>query len=97
MMSTIQLGKLYSYKRIYNNVYIVRFDNGNIIRVRDICFHEGDIFNKNDKEKALFKTIFNKETEKLTCQGFEVNLGTENSANVIELSVYRALSCSVVF
>ena len=26
------------------------------------------------------------------CQGFKVNLGTENSANVIELSVCRALS-----
>ena len=29
---------------------------------------------------------------KFKCQGFEVNLRTENSANVIELSVCRALS-----
>ncbi len=64
MISIIQFGRLYRYKRTYRNVYIVHLDNGKIIRIQDIYFHKGNIFNRRDKEKAFLKAVFDKDVDK---------------------------------
>jgi len=66
MISTIQLERLYNYKEIYGKVYIVHLDNRKIIRIRDVRFYKGGVFNRNIEEKAFFKTVFDKEIEEFT-------------------------------
>src|SRR6266699_531436 len=63
MIFTVRFDRLYGYKRTYRNVYIVRLENDKIIRIRDICFHEGNIFNGRDKKKALLKVVFDKNVD----------------------------------
>ncbi len=57
--------KLYSYKRIYGKVYIVYLNNEKIIWIQDIRFYEKDVPSENIEEEALFKVIFDEETEEL--------------------------------
>ncbi len=65
MILIIWFEKLYNYKKIYNKVYIVYLNNGKIIQIQNIHFYKENVPGKNVKKKALFKTVFNKETEKL--------------------------------
>jgi len=66
MISTARLGRLYSYKRIYGKVYIVCLNNRKIIRIRDVRFYKRSVPDGNIEEEALFKAVFNEETEEFT-------------------------------
>jgi len=65
MMPTIRLEKLYGYKRIYGNIYIVRLDNGQIIRARNIRFYKEDPPVGKVDEETLPKAVFDEEAEGL--------------------------------
>ncbi len=74
MIPTIQLGRLYRYKEIYNKIYIVRLDNKKIIWIQDVHFYKEDIPDEKDKGKALFKAVFDKEAKEFILG--KVRLGT---------------------
>jgi len=81
MMPTARLGRLYGYKGIYSKVYIVRFDNKKIIRIRDVRFHKRNVFDKDEEEEAFPKAVFDKEAKKLTLRTvcFHTMLGSGES------------------
>jgi len=64
MMPIVHLEKLYGYKRIYNNVYIFRLNNGQIICTRDIRFYEEDPYIEEVDEEILSKAVFDKEIKR---------------------------------
>ncbi len=64
MISTVCLKKLYRYEKIYNNIYIIRLDNKQIIYIRDIRFYKKDLLVEKADEEILPKVIFDKETKK---------------------------------
>ncbi len=63
MMPTVYLEKLYGYKRIYSNIYIVCLDNGQIIYVWDIRFYKEDPSVGEVDEKVLLEVIFDEKIE----------------------------------
>ena len=63
MIPTVYFGKLYRYKRIYSNIYIVCLNNRQIICIRDICFHKEDPPVGKIDEEALPEVVFNEEAE----------------------------------
>ena len=65
MMFIARLGRLYGYEGIYGKVYVVRLDNGKIIRVRDVRFYEGGVPGGGVEEEALPKVVFDEEAEEL--------------------------------
>ena len=66
MIPTIQFGKLYKYEEIHNKIYIARFNNKKIIRIRDIRFYKKGVSGRDVEKEAFFKAVFNKETKELT-------------------------------
>jgi len=66
MMPTTHLEKLYGYKGTYNKMYVVRLNNRQIVRIQDVRFYKEDPFIKRIDQEALPKTVFDKETKRLT-------------------------------
>ncbi len=91
MIPIVRFGKLYSYEEIYGKVYIVRLDNGKIIRVRDVRFYERDIFGESVEEKTLLEAVFDKETEKFTFRTicFKTTFGSSESLVLQTLMISR--------
>ncbi len=81
MMPTARLGRLYGYEGIHGKVYVVRLDNGKIIRVRDVRFHEGGVPGGGVEEEALPEAVFDEEAEELTpgAVRFRTTLGSGES------------------
>ncbi len=67
MISMVRFERLYGYKGIYSNVYIVYMDNEKIVYIRNSRFYKGNVFNKREKEEAFSEVVFDEEgEEKLT-------------------------------
>ena len=81
MMPITRFGRLYGYKGIYSKVYIVCLDNGKIIWVWDVRFHEKGVPGGGVEEEVLFKAVFDEEVEKLTFRAirFKTTLGFSES------------------
>jgi len=62
-MPIIRFKKIYRYKKIYGNIYIVRLNNGQIIYTQDIRFYKEDPLIKKIDKKILLKIVFDKKTE----------------------------------